>query len=95
MEIDKLSLEIAGLPSQGDKRKMKDDLVDATRYACSAVPFDWYTITGGKEAAAKVLPTGGVDMLLRDKKITPEELPGFVDPESVQAEIDEWNGYLN
>lgn len=95
VEIDKLSLEIAGLPSQGDKRKMKDDLVDATRYACSAVPFDWYTITGGKEAAAKVLPTGGVDMLLRDKKITPEELPGFVDPESVQAEIDEWNGYLN
>lgn len=95
VEIDKLSLELAAMPQEGDKRKMKDDLIDAMRYALSRVAFDWFVITGGKEAQAKILPTGGVDVLLRQRKLSHEELPGFVDPESVQAEIDEWNSYLN
>lgn len=95
IEIDKLSLELASMPQEGDKRKMKDDLIDACRYASSAIPFDWFAITGGKEAQAKALPTGGVDVLMRDKKITPEDLPGYVDPASIEAEIDEWNGYYN
>lgn len=95
IEIDKLSLELASMPQEGDKRKMKDDLIDACRYASSAIPFDWFAITGGKEAQAKALPTGGVDLLMRDKKITPEDLPGYVDPASIEAEIDEWNGYYN
>lgn len=94
-ELDKLSLELASIPAEGDKRKMKDDLADAMRYALTLVAFDWHKITGGKEAESRALPTGGVDELLRNKQLSEKDLPGYIDPESVEAELEEWDSYLH
>ena len=95
IEIDKLGLELASLSKTTDKRKAKDNLADGLRYALTKVPFDWHMITGGQEEQKRQLPSGGVDMLLRAGEIKPEDLPGFRDADSIEAEIDEWNGYLN
>lgn len=94
-ELDKLSLELASIPAEGDKRKMKDDLADAMRYALTLVAFDWHKITGGKEAESRALPTGGVDELLRNKQLSEKDLPGYIDPDSVEAEMQEWDSYLH
>lgn len=40
-ELEKLISEIRTLSSTGDKRKAQDDLCDALRYACMAVPWDF------------------------------------------------------
>jgi hypothetical protein len=45
-ELEKLITEITSLSSTVDKRKAKDDLVDALRYACMAVPWDFSHIQG-------------------------------------------------
>lgn len=40
-EIDKLVQELMSLPSECDKRKAKDDLIDALRYCAMAVAWDF------------------------------------------------------
>lgn len=40
-EVDKLVQEICSLPMDYDKRKTLDDGIDALRYACMAVPWDF------------------------------------------------------
>lgn len=40
-ELEKLISEIRSLSATGDKRKAKDDLCDALRYAANAVPWDF------------------------------------------------------
>lgn len=95
IEIDKLGLELSSLSKSTDKRKAKDNLADALRYALTKVPFDWHIITGGADAKEKQLPSGGVDLLLRDGHLRPEDLPGFRESGSLEDEIDEWSGYLN
>lgn len=45
-ELDKLVGELLSLSATIDKRKAKDDLCDALRYICMAVPWDFSHITG-------------------------------------------------
>lgn len=40
-ELDKLIGELLSLSSTVDKRKAKDDLCDALRYCCMAIPWDF------------------------------------------------------
>jgi len=95
IEIDKLSLELASLSITTDKRKAKDNLADALRYALTKIPFDWHVITGGEVAKQKQLPSGGVDELLRRGLIKAEDLPGFEESTDIDAELREWDGLLN
>ena len=40
-ELDKLVHELCSLPVDGDKTKAADDLVDALRYCCASIPWDF------------------------------------------------------
>lgn len=95
IEIDKLSLELASLSITTDKRKAKDNLADALRYALTKVPFDWHIITGGEAEKQKQLPIGGIDELLRRGLLKAEDLPGADSNTDIDAELREWDGLLN
>ena len=45
-ELDKLVGEILSLGNNEDKRKAKDDLIDATRYCAMSIPWDFSHIVG-------------------------------------------------
>lgn len=59
-DTHKLGTELTGLMKATAKRKCKDDLCDAMRYAVMAMPWDWTVITGEMSdetvAAAKLVP---------------------------------------
>ena len=48
-ELDKLVGELLSLSSTVDKRKAKDDLCDALRYVCMAIPWDFSHIKGSAD----------------------------------------------
>lgn len=43
-ELDKLVSELMTLSTTDDKRKAKDDLIDALRYTCMSVPWDFHEL---------------------------------------------------
>jgi hypothetical protein len=60
-ELQKLAAELSSLRVEGDKRKKKDDLCDALRYAMAKIPWDWSCLgakTEGYEENVEVPLTG-------------------------------------
>jgi hypothetical protein len=51
-ELDKLVSELMSLSATGDKRKAADDLCDALRYCCMAIPWDFSDV--GKDAVSRL-----------------------------------------
>lgn len=89
-ELDKLVSEIRTLSSTGDKRKASDDLCDALRYACMAVPWDFSDIEGEQsdqfaEIKGEKIKTGSDER--REWFMNSKE----VSEDSVQDELDFWN----
>lgn len=89
-ELDKLIGEICSLAVGADKKKAKDDLCDALRYAVASVPWDFSDFEVSTESEAlKELPakkekTGPEmrrDWFMSEKEAT----------DDIQAELDFWN----
>lgn len=91
-ELEKLITEIRTLASTGDKRKAKDDLVDALRYCCIAVPWDFADYENNSELAEQ----------LTEKKGEPQKTSSdlrrewFMDSaktaeSTIEDELDFWN----
>jgi hypothetical protein len=89
-ELEKLVSEIVSLSSTTDKRAAKDDLVDALRYACMSVPWDFSDIEKKHNTpeyvdfALSAEPTERD--LRRDMFFGKKE-----DQDEILAELDEWN----
>ena len=45
-ELQKLATELTTLKNSTNKRKAKDDLIDALRYAVTKIPWNWEDIAG-------------------------------------------------
>lgn len=70
-ELDKLEVELLTVVHNKDKRKLKDDLCDATRYGVMLVPWDWSAIGDvAYKEKEKELAVGGVDDLLRSGRLS-------------------------
>jgi len=82
-EEDKLVRELETLLTTTNKRKAKDDLIDALRYALMQVPVDWEKVAGLNDSSSK-----------KEKKSTkqhrrPNEFWEDEEGQSMQDEIDE------
>ena len=53
-EVEKLARELESLGVDENKRKSKDDLIDALRYTVAAIPADWDSILNGVPARRKL-----------------------------------------
>ena len=87
-EIDKLVTELCSLSIGEDKRKAKDDLVDALRYAVMAVPWDFSALEIPEELkeAVAVLPKKTEGQTRREWFFEAADAPT-----GVEGELDEWN----
>lgn len=54
-QLDGLCTELSMLKNSTPKRQAKDDFVDALRYACASVPWDWSVINSDEPEAEKKL----------------------------------------
>jgi hypothetical protein len=94
-ETDKLIGEIRTLASTGDKRRAQDDLCDAMRYACNAVPWDFSDIEDKDAPQETFQEIKG----LKDKSPAEQRRDWFMGheatkEESIQDELDFWNEHL-
>jgi hypothetical protein len=91
-ELEKLISEIRTLSSTGDKRKAADDLCDALRYACMAVPWDFSDFEVDDEKKDQFLEIKG-EKPKTSSDIRREWFMGTKenDSESIQDELDFWN----
>lgn len=89
-ELEKLITELMSLPIMKDKRKAKDDLVDALRYTVKAIPWDMSggVISGGKfiEPEKVVLPEKTTQDLRREFALGLD-----LKKEDLDEEFDFWN----
>lgn len=103
-ELEKLATELATLKKETSKRKAKDDIADAFRYAVVIPPWDWSFITGAEpewkaQAAEKNLTPEErqkkalADEIIERRKEMANEQAHARAAHDIQAEIDEWNGY--
>lgn len=91
-ELDKLEIELLTVVHNKDKRKLKDDLCDATRYCVMLIAWDWSAI--GEHAHREIQkegPTGGVDELLRSGRLSEDEYLSRQQTSEISAEFEEWN----
>lgn len=98
-ELEKLITEIMTLPSVIDKRKALDDLIDALRYACMAVPWDLSGLSAPNEAELKQFDDQPADTrtekerldqaMIKDRRDFALNLQRDVDEEA--DEFDYWN----
>lgn len=93
-ELNKLAVELSTLRKETPKTKAKDDLIDAVRYAISAVPWDWTALTvEGKEevkdAAEQKLSPLQQEIADRRKAHFGEEEDN--ETQRVEDELSEWN----
>lgn len=92
-EIGKLVQELTSLPTEIDKRKAKDDLIDALRYAAMAVPWDFsdieQTITAQEQLKKEAEPVSikSEAQLRRDWFISGDKASPEMD---IEEEIDFW-----
>jgi phage terminase large subunit-like protein len=89
-QTEKLISEIRSLPDKGDKTKLKDDLVDAMRYAAISVPWNLDDIEFSDEIMAerpgeKVLSSADERKEWFQNRNKPEDSNDF------QEEFDYWN----
>lgn len=90
-ESAKAASEFSVLRENTPKRKAKDDLIDAIRYACSNIPFDFSWIVG---MASEIVDTPEKPMNHSEREVA-ERRKAFeetdVEYQRVQDEFDEWN----
>lgn len=95
-EIDKLISELCSVSSTGSKTTAADDLCDALRYVCMAVPWDFSSVEMSEQTKAKVAKPK------KDRIYTQEEnrrhwvLQSREKPaeESIESELNFWNDLL-
>jgi len=91
-ELDPLCIELATLKSSTQKTKAKDDFVDALRYACSKVPWNWESIRSDLVTPIQVKKTPReLEIEARRKILLGEPDDGLVD---IDEEIKAWNGLM-
>jgi hypothetical protein len=89
-QLEPLVTELKTLKSATPKTKAKDDFVDALRYACSAVPWNWDVIRGEPKAEAEKPMTRFEREMADRRKIA---LGDYKDQGLITAEdeIEAWN----
>lgn len=91
-ETAKLTQEFMNLRKNVNKRRAKDDLIDALRYAVSRIPWDWDAVT--KDEAAKVIapdPLTPLEQQFRDRRGLSDEDADKKYLEEINEEFAEWN----
>lgn len=96
-EIDKLVSELCSLPSEIDKRKAKDDLIDALRYVCMSIPWDLSGIDVDPLSARPEFDDKQSRVLSPSEARIQERRDFYLNKadegaDSVEAELDFWNG---
>lgn len=89
----KLCGELSSLREEQNKRKAKDDLIDAFRYCVASIPWDWGAITGETvdikaEKVEENLTPMQKQVQERRKMMTEERKDG---ENEIQEEFDAWN----
>lgn len=87
-ELEKLCVELCNLRMDAEKTKAKDDFVDALRYACVKIPWNWEEITGNAEelGTANKKPYKVIDMRMEgDHHINDAPMSDY------ENEIEFWN----
>jgi hypothetical protein len=98
VETEKTADEFSTLKKTTDKRKAKDNRVDAVRYGASLIPWDWTILEELHKLENQVLATpvetkqDERDVIERRKMFG---MGGKQDEleQSINAELDEWNSY--
>jgi len=84
--MEALVYELTSLGKNSGKRHAKDDLVDALRYACSKIPWDWAGLRPRRAVVGPKKPKSELE--LRRELV----MGKFMKPQSeVEAEFEEWN----
>lgn len=95
-QLDPLCVELSMLKNSTGKRQAKDDFIDALRYACASVPWDWSCIT------SEALEKKEVDPEVEAKAMELAARRDWADPEgtgselrSIEDELDSYNELMN
>lgn len=91
-ELSKLARELSTLKEKTDKKKAKDDFIDALRYAVSQIPWDFSMITG---APSDLVDEPEKPMNDREREIAARRA-AFVENQEeeqqrIEDELEEWN----
>jgi len=95
-EVQKLAREFEGLGVGENKRRSKDDLIDAVRYTLMAIPIDWATVLDknaritAEVSAARGLKLSKQDQRFVDARPSSFMAMGIVDDDA-DEELDYWN----
>lgn len=91
-ETSKLAGEMANLRRGGDKKKKKDNLSDACRYACAKIPWDfsWLTMTQVQKAEERPIekPKNAKETEIDERRKMHVEGEKI---DSLNQEFEEWN----
>lgn len=93
-DTEKLAREFEGLLNSTNKKRAKDDLVDAVRYACAKIPWNW-------EEISKALPIVEPERELTYDERQIQERRGNYDKTDenidlgIEQELDFWNGMFD
>lgn len=92
LELMKLVRELATLKSETVKRNAVDDMIDALRYACAKIPWDWNHLTG----APVELDEKPEEPMNATQREIHERRKAFTDDDSrekarIEDEFSEWN----
>lgn len=89
-ELDPLVNELSSLKNATPKNKAKDDFTDATRYACSKIPWNWDFIRSDKKVDEKPEEEDWLKRELRERREHRVGVPGS-QLISVEDELAGWN----
>ena len=93
-ESIKLVEEFESLAHDADKKRAKDDFIDATRYAITQIPINWEDILNGKGVVAgdvEIKP-GSVEMERPNDHIRASD-EEEAEMQAIDNEIEEWTSY--
>ncbi len=95
-EAQKLATEFEGLSNTIDKRKAKDDLIDALRYALVSIPIDWAKVLDKNAGIQENLNKRAVQYETKQDKLFAEARPSSymamgVSNEYAEEEIEYYN----
>ncbi len=89
-ELEGLSNELENLDIDQSKSKIKDDFVDALRYALMGIPVNWEEIFKKKREGVIVKDTYN-DMVRELRPRDAEENNRLIFNEGYESEFSEWN----
>lgn len=89
---NKLAGELSSLTLDGPKRKKKDDLADALRYAVTKIPWDWSVITGATPESLAEKPERALSPMEREIIERRKQFEqGKHEEATLEQEFEEWN----